>query len=502
MNNIVELLASEVAAHPQQLAFVQGKRQITYGDFWQRVLRRVALYRQRGVGKGDRVLVFVPMSIELYEILSALFHIGATAVFLDAWASRQRLELSLELASCKACIMIPKAWLLLLFSRAMRKVPLKMFPGTIGSTAVTTPPEADANTALVTFTTGSTGIPKAAKRTHRFLLEQQRILAKELSLPRGTVDLATLPIFALGNLASGLTTLIPSFDMRRPGDFDPLPVIAEAKRHHAASSCASPAFFQCLMKGLTTPDELDCIKRLATGGAAVTPTFAAKLLRAFPAAKSLALYGSTEAEPIASVPLEELANHCDVTHGLLAGMVIPEISIAILPMDRPIRHQYSPEEWSELQCPTGTVGEICVAGPHVLKEYFSNPQAFQENKIIVGEEIYHRTGDAGRLDEARKLYLYGRASTAFQDAAGAWVYPMLREVQLAEIPGIRAGTILRTSQGITVFLETALTHGQALKLLADNQIPCQKLVLLEKIPRDPRHHSKIDYGALLEGMDS
>ena len=171
-------------------------------------------------------------------------------------------------------------------------------------------------------------------------------------------------------------------------------------------------------------------------------------------------------------------------------------------MDRPIRHQYSPDEWSELQCPTGTVGEICVAGPHVLKEYFSNPQAFQENKIIVGEEIYHRTGDAGRLDEARKLYLYGRASTAFQDAAGTWIYPMLREVQLAEIPGIRAGTILRTSQGITVFLETALTHGQALKLLAENQIPCQKLVLLEKIPRDPRHHSKIDYGALLEGMDS
>ena len=497
MNNIVELLAHEVTAHPEQIAFIQGGCQLTYGDFWRRVLRRADGYLARGLGKSDRVLVFVPMSIELYEILSALFYIGCTAVFLDAWATKERLELSLKIASCKACIMIPKAWLLLLFSHEMRKVPVKMLPGTISSKATDTPPETNADTALITFTTGSTGLPKAAKRTHRFLMEQQRILAKEMDLPSGTVDMATLPIFALGNLASGLTTLIPPFDMRHPGEFDPRPVIAEARKHHVASTCASPAFFQCLMKGMTV-GELPELKYLATGGATVDPFFAEQLLKAFPNATATAIYGSTEAEPIASVPIAELAKYKSLSQGILTGKVIPDIHIAILPMDKPVKHECTAEEWNELVLPVGSIGEICVAGPHVLKEYFGNSDAFKENKIIVGTEIYHRTGDAGRLDDERNLYLYGRVSTAFQDDDGKWFFTMLCEVQLKYLPNIQAGTVLKMADGITVFLETSLQRIEAEKLLVETCIPFQKVEILEHIPRDPRHNSKIDYGALRE----
>ena len=497
MNNIVELLSREAEAHPQQTAFIHGRRKVSYGEFWQRVLRRADHYLSRGLRKDDRVLVFVPMSIELYEILCALFHIGATAVFLDAWASRERLELSLKIASCKACIMIPKAWLLLLSSRELRKVPIKMLPWTIGGKPTSLPPEEQAETALVTFTTGSTGIPKAAKRTHRFLMEQQRILAKEMDLPRGTVDMATLPIFALGNLATGLTTLIPSFDMRHPGDFQPRPVIEEAKRHNVASTTASPAFFQCLMDGMA-PGELPSLKRLATGGATVDPFFAEKLLRFFPDAKATAIYGSTEAEPIASVPIDILAKHRNLSEGLLAGKIVPDIRMAIIPMDATIKHEYSPAEWEENLLPNGSIGEICVAGPHVLKEYFGNPQAFHDSKIIVGDDIFHRTGDAGRLDEERNLHLYGRVSTAFQDDSGRWTFTALCEVLLRYLPGIQAGTVLKTPKGVTAFIETSLERPQAEKLLSENGIRFQQLVILPHIPRDPRHNSKIDYGALRE----
>ena len=51
MNNIVELLAREVTAHPEQIAFIQGDCQLTYGDFWRRVLRRADGYLARGLGK-------------------------------------------------------------------------------------------------------------------------------------------------------------------------------------------------------------------------------------------------------------------------------------------------------------------------------------------------------------------------------------------------------------------------------------------------------------------
>ena len=75
--------------------------------------------------------------------------------------------------------------------------------------------------ALITFTSGSTGAAKAAVRTHGFLLAQHAVLARDLELQAGEVDLTTLPIFVLANLASGVCSVIPDVDMRAPADADP-----------------------------------------------------------------------------------------------------------------------------------------------------------------------------------------------------------------------------------------------------------------------------------------
>ena len=75
--------------------------------------------------------------------------------------------------------------------------------------------------ALVTFTSGSTGAPKAAVRTHGFLLEQHRVLAESLRLTPDDLDLTTLPIFVLANLGSGVCSLIPDADLRHPGAIEP-----------------------------------------------------------------------------------------------------------------------------------------------------------------------------------------------------------------------------------------------------------------------------------------
>ena len=57
-------------------------------------------------------------------------------------------------------------------------------------------------------------------RTHGFLLGQHQVLADDLGL-HPQLDLATLPIFVLANLASGVTSVIPDVDLRRPGAIDP-----------------------------------------------------------------------------------------------------------------------------------------------------------------------------------------------------------------------------------------------------------------------------------------
>ena len=304
-----------------------------------------------------------------------------------------------------------------------------------------------------------------------------------------------IPIFALNNLACGLTTVIPSFDMRRPGDVDGAKILAEAERYGATTVTASPAFLECLMRAMT-PGRVPTLRSVFTGGAAIDPPFARRLLDTFPGRTITAIYGSTEAEPIASLPMPFLAECKDISRGLPAGRPIDEITLAILPLQTEIQASYTQEEWDALRIKDGEIGEICVAGPHVLREYYHNPQAERENKIHVGNAVYHRTGDAGRLDESGMLYLCGRASTLFRDASGNLVCPMILESLLKTLPGVRAGTVLRTDSGVAACLETELPESDAAKLLRENAVPFDRVVRLDHIPRDPRHNSKLDYGAL------
>ena len=495
MNNISGLLFLQAEAAPHKAALIQSGRAVDYAQLAANVRRRARFYQDKGLRDGDRVLVFVPMSVALYEILLALFYLGCTAVFLDSWADRERMDGALRAAECRGFIGIPKAFLLLLRSRELRRVPVKLFAASTGTAGDIAAPGTE-ETALITFTTGSTGQPKAAKRTHGFLLEQHRVLTKEMALPSDSIDLATLPIFALNNLACGITTVIPSFDMRRPGDVDGAKILAEAERCCATTVTASPAFLECLMRAMT-PGRVPALRSVFTGGAAIDPAFARRLLDAFPGRKITAIYGSTEAEPIATLPMPELAECTDIRRGLPAGRPVDEITLAILPLNVEIQPSYTPEEWDALRVRDDAVGEICVAGPHVLKEYYHNPQAERENKIRVGETtVYHRTGDAGRMDDSGMLYLCGRASTLFRDASGALVCPMILESILKEIPGIRAGTVLRTESGVAACLETDLPEAEVEKPLKEKGIPFDRIVRLPHIPRDPRHNSKLDYGAL------
>ncbi|MGN0841930.1 MAG: AMP-binding protein, partial [Kiritimatiellia bacterium] len=77
---------------PERIALIHRGNTLTYGELRKHVERRASELRRRGIGKGDRVVLFVPMGIRLYEILLAVFAIGAVAVFLDAWADPKRLD--------------------------------------------------------------------------------------------------------------------------------------------------------------------------------------------------------------------------------------------------------------------------------------------------------------------------------------------------------------------------------------------------------------------------
>ena len=487
---------------PNRLALIHRGQTLTYGDFRVNVAKRAAEFRRRGIGKGDRIVIFVPMGIALYEILLAVFAIGAVAVFLDAWADPNRLDYAARLAEAKAYIAIPKAYLLLLKSRALRRIPVRLLPGFGQRRVCEDFAPADCtpeDPALITFTTGSTGTPKAALRTCGFLWAQHEALAASLDVRAGDVDLATLPIFALNNMACGVTTLIPDFNPAKPAEFDPKLIAAEARCAGVTTTAGSPAFYRRLAEAAHGANPIPTLRALHVGGAAVFPELAAELSAAFPGTHVNAVYGSTEVEPIAAIPAEELMSVSDLSRGIPAGEVNRFLELAVIRLDAELAHEMTDEAWRAVQSAPGEAGEICVAGDHVLTTYYRNPEAVRANKIRVGGRIFHRTGDAGRLVEGR-LYLLGRASRVFRTAAGVWCYPALVEHALAGLSASTAGTVVRGTDGRAVLvLESAdprAAEAEAARL-DPARVPHDAVRIVPRIPRDPRHASKIDYGALV-----
>src|SRR5207247_8700736 len=102
--------------------------------------------------------------------------------------------------------------------------------------------------AIVTFTSGSTGEPKAVVRTHGFLIAQHRALVESLGLAPGEVDLTTLPVFLLANLASGVTSVIPDADLRAPGAIAPAPVLEQIRAPRPTRTLASTASLDRLQR--------------------------------------------------------------------------------------------------------------------------------------------------------------------------------------------------------------------------------------------------------------
>jgi acyl-coenzyme A synthetase/AMP-(fatty) acid ligase len=285
---IGDILALPVRTRPDAVALIDvrrgGERRLTYADLGREVAAAAAWLETQGLRRGQAVLVFVPVSADLYVALLALFRLGAVALLLDPGAGRAHIEQCCARWRPDGLLAVPRAHLLQLRSAALRRIPLQMvaggwFPGARrwpagrrSEHADTWPALAPESPALVTFTSGSTGLPKAAVRTHGFLLAQHRVVARHLALTPGEVDLATLPVFTLANLASGVTTVLPDVDLRRPGAVDGADVAATMARFGVTRITASPAFFERLRDHLAASGRtLPTLRKLFSGGGAGFP---------------------------------------------------------------------------------------------------------------------------------------------------------------------------------------------------------------------------------------
>ncbi len=516
--NIAAVLEEQARRFGDRLAIVERGRSITFAALDRAAASSARDLAAGGVTSGTRALVFSPMSIALYTTMIALFRLRVTAVFVDPSAGRERLNRCIRRVRPDAFVAVPRAHWLRLTSLAVRAIPIKTaIGGGVPGAAPIGRRESDeghrvepcdaATPAIITFTSGSTGEPKAAVRTHGFLIAQHRALVDSLALEAGDVDLCTLPIFLLANLASGVTSVIPDADLRSPGTIDPGPVDRQIRQLRTTRTVASPAFLDRLVAhAVQQGRRLETFRRIYTGGAPVFPRMLDRIAEAAPHAAVIAIYGSTEAEPIAEIDRRDISpdDRAAMSRGagLLAGRPAPSIHLRII-TDRwgtPLG-PLGPADFDRDTLPAGGIGEIVVTGEHVLDGYLDG-YGDEETKIKVGDRVWHRTGDAGYLDVSGRLWLLGRCGAKASDSGGV-LYPFAVECAASGVGGVgRTAFVMHRGRRLLVAeidKDAAAVRTELMRRLAWAHIA--DVVAVPRIPVDRRHNAKVEYPALMRMLD-
>lgn len=514
--NLIEILSEHANFRAEQIALKDcrsGKdRSITFRHLEERVKLASKRLVVAGVKKNSRVLIAVSLSIETYVILLALFRIGAVAVIADASLGFCTLEKSVTMVKPDAVVFDNRTRFLCMLSAAVKNIRLKIFSDRIvsqvGRKTDTVPTctiedVGSEHPALITFTSGSTGAPKAIVRTHGFLQQQQKVIAKSLPPQPHDIELTTLPVFVLSALSQGITAVLPDCNMQKPASIKAARIAAQIDRCRINRIIAAPAFLQTLSdflidKKITMP----ALRRIYTGGGPVFPALLKQMQTVFPNAELTAVYGSTEAEPIAHIDFRSI-NKKDLARtfsggGLLAGKPIAEIELRI----------------GDAELPPYKIGEILVSGKHVVKTYLDGI-GNAETKIEIGsgkqKKVWHRTGDAGYLDNEGRLWLMGRCSSKISDERGE-IYPFQVEAAGSEVISIKRVTCLQSNgrrillverKHQSFFHEIASAGPKARKAFLDTigaafgWLQFDEIRVVRAIPVDMRHNSKIQYSQVL-----
>jgi acyl-CoA synthetase (AMP-forming)/AMP-acid ligase II len=546
-NNIISYLEAHCRAFPERaalrwvepadLARWDGERSsslvhraVSFSAFTQGIGAVAAGLAALGVGAGDRVIIFLPMGVAMYTAMFAVQRLGAIAVFLDSWARRAQLGASAACVAPTAMISHHAAFELITTVPEFASLPLKIIAGpgedpgyaarlerlclTPGEAPLA--PVAGEAPALITFTTGSSGAPKGANRTHRFLSAQHRALAQLIPYTPDDQDLPAFPIFSLNNLAAGVTTVIPALDLAAPSARDGAALTAQLCQEAITCTTLSPSMLRgvsryCREQGLA----LTHLRRVVTGGAPISTDDVREFLAIAPTATVLVFYGSTEVEPMAHIDGATMlaqtgaADPDLVEAGVNVGQVDAHLDFKFITLvDGPIDLQQTP--WSVLEVAPGAVGEFIVTGEHVCRDYYNNPAAVRKTKIVdVDGRVWHRTGDLARLDAAGHLWVVGRMNNVIRRGA-AYLFPVQAEILLKRLPGVRQAAFLgmpdaglgERAVAVVELADDALQpdalQREAQRLFAKNHLPLDQLCVVETIPMDPRHYSKVEYGALRE----
>jgi long-chain acyl-CoA synthetase len=402
--NLATCLTETARRRPHAEALRRGGRRVDYAQLDRASAHVAERLAGEGVRPGDRVGLMVPNVPEFVAAYYGILRIGAIVVPLDTELKRD--ELRFALADAGAALLI--SWREL---RATSATPAWLAaPGSffddgdpVVQPAAAVERDAD-DTAVILYTSGTSGQPRGAELTHANLIHNARVTSELFGFGPDDAVLGALPLtHAFGQtctlnaaMLAGARVVLVS----RPEWVDGVTVLVGV-----------PSMYAALLPdaGDATPPRM-CI----AGGAPLAP----ELIDAWEAATGARLlegYGLTESSPVASFNRPGSARK----PGSI-GTPIDGVEMRL--------HDVSLEG----------VGEIVIRGRNVMKGYWNRPE---ETRAAVSEDGWLRTGDLARVDGDGVFWIVGRAKELIiRD--GRNVHPREIEDVLHGHPDVREAAVL------------------------------------------------------------
>jgi long-chain acyl-CoA synthetase len=426
--NLASLLTDTVARHGARPALKLDDLTLSYEQLGDAAARMATVLVSRGVQPGDRVGLMLP-NVPYFPIAYfAILRAGAAVVPMNVLLKRREVAYYLEDSGAKLLL----AWQGFMEEAAPGAQDagadlLEVAPGAFEQLLAVAEPRrelaevGDEDTAVILYTSGTTGKPKGAELTHANLVGNAETNVRTLiGATEQDVVLGALPLFhsfgqtgTMNSIVSvgGCITLLPRFDGAQ--------ALAIMERDGVTIFMGVPTMYSAMLAVPADERPQTASLRLCVSGGASLPV---EVLRAFEAQFGCAIlegYGLSETSPIASF------NHPD-RERKPGSIGTPIAGVEMKVVD---------EQGAD--APVGEVGEIVIRGPNVMKGYWQRPDATAE---AIRDGWFH-TGDLAKVDEDGYFFIVDRKKDLII-RGGYNVYPREVEEVLYEHPAVAEAAVL------------------------------------------------------------
>jgi long-chain acyl-CoA synthetase len=447
--NLAQILDHHVRLRPDQEAIVSGETRLTYRQF-NALSNRVANgLASLGVGRGDKVALSCPNLPYFPVVYFGALKVGAAVVALNVLLKPREIAYHLNDSDARALFVFEGTPELPMAEMAkagfddapncehlivMTKNPAAPSPvdgaRTLGQLIAAGPetfencPTRPDETAVILYTSGTTGQPKGAELTHLNVL-MNTVASREISLAVSdtsvgarNVTLITLPLFhATGQICQMTTNLYGGGTVVLLPRFEPGAVIETMKRERVNVWTGVPTMYWALLRHVEANridiSDIRANLRVTTSGGAAMPVEVMREFSEVFGVRVLEGYGLSEVSPLATFNHFERESKPGTVGQPIFGVEVRCVDDD----DKPV--------------PVGTPGEVVIRGHNVMKGYYKRPDATAE--AIRGG--WFHTGDIGVLDADGYLSIVDRKKDMVL-RGGMNVYPRELEEVLMTHPAV------------------------------------------------------------------